>query len=673
MDPSLTAIDILGPAGRLAKRLSGYEARGQQLEMAGRVEQALQARHHLLVEAGTGTGKSFAYLVPAILFATADQGGEQQKSRRVVVSTHTISLQEQLLEKDLPLLNSVIPREFSAVLVKGRSNYISLRRLQNAQERARNLFQRPDDFEELTRLADWAKATNDGSRADLEFRPAPSVWDEIASDSGNCLGRTCPTYKACFYHTARRRSQNAQILVVNHALFFSDLALRQFKVRLLPDYDAVILDEAHTVEDVASDHLGIRLTSSQVDYNLRRLFNDRTGKGLLAEAPTAVRQQVCQCRDDAEQFFSVVHDWLVSQPVNFNGRVTQPHLVPNELSARIVQLAATVARCGNAIDDEAKRQDYVAAADRLTGLANQLDSWLGQQLPDTVYWLERTFDRYELPRLTLAAAPLDVGSVLREQLFQTVPSVILTSATLTTGRADFGYFQSRLGLTKVETLKVGSPFDYEHQMTLIVVPDMPDPTREQEAYDRLTAAMIERYVLRTQGHAFALFTSYEMLRRAAQRLAPVLRRNNLALYNQAEGMPRHQMLERFKADPRGVLLGTDSFWQGVDVPGEALQNVIITKLPFSVPDQPLLQARLEAIRRAGGRPFQDQQLPEAIIKLRQGFGRLIRTRQDTGIVVILDPRVVQRRYGRQFLASLPNCRVVHESAYGPDQLADVLC
>jgi ATP-dependent DNA helicase DinG len=498
----------------------------------------------------------------------------------------------------------------------------------------------------------------------LKFRPRAAVWEEIASDSGNCLARNCPTHKECFYYRARRRAQNAQLLVVNHALFFSDLALRESGVSLLPPYDAVIMDEAHTIESVASEHLGMKLTSGQIDYNLRRLYNDRTGNGLLAEETfAAIQSHVNRCRQDADSFFEELNDWLDAQPPTFNGRITSPRVIANRLGPQLAALSVMITERAAGVNGDAQRKDFLAAAERLIGLAGLLEQWLGQAARETVYWVERMYDRNRTRRFVLAASPLDVASVLKQRLFQTVPTVVLASATLTTGRDSFDFIQSRLGVPRAATLKVGSPFDYARQARLIIVTDLPDPGQAREDYERLTAVMIERYVLRTEGRAFALFTSYESLRRAESRLALALRPHRVAIYSQAEGLPRSQLLEKFKADRRAVLLGTDSFWQGVDVPGEALQNVIITKLPFRVPDQPLLQARLEAIRAAGGNPFHELQLPEAIIKLRQGFGRLIRTRHDHGLVVILDPRVVTKPYGRAFLQSLPECPIVEESAY----------
>ncbi len=656
--PQLDPSPILGPGGAVARRLKSYETRDEQLRMADAVARAIEEGGHLVVEAGTGVGKSFAYLVPAILAAS-------EMNKKIVISTHTIALQEQLLRKDIPFLRSVTPHEFSAVLVKGRGNYISLRRLDAAVNRQMATFNKAEEFDQLAEIRLWAGKTEDGTRSDLDFRPLPGVWDAIQSENGNCLGKQCPRHKDCFYYKARRRTWTANLLIVNHALFVSDLALRASGFGLLPEYDVAIFDEAHTLEAVAGEHLGIQISNVGVEYALGRLYGERSQRGLLTHYGLAKAiAQVRKVRTAADDFFEAVSQWKARRGSGDNGRVRRPIPVSDALAEELRRLGTAIDDGAEDIEEAEHRVELNAASDRCDVLAAQVQSWVKQSVEQQVYWVE--LEERPRRRIKLASAPLDVGPTLRRALFDRVPTCVLTSATLCVGSPPkFDFLKARLGLTKAETLALGSPFDYPNQVKIHLARNLPDPSAEPQDFERHVIRAIAHYIERTEGKAFVLFTSYKMLDAAARALTPWLAERNIALFAQSDGMPRSKMLEAFKADIHSVIFGADSFWQGVDVPGETLSNVIIVRLPFSVPSHPLLEARLEDIRKRGGNPFVEYQIPEAVIKLKQGFGRLIRSRSDRGIVAILDPRVLTKPYGQTFLKSLPECeRIVDRQDFG---------
>lgn len=633
--------DILGHNGLVASAMSdAFEERPQQLEMALAVRKALGSKTHLIVEAGTGVGKSLAYLVPLVLWA-------REENQRVVVATYTKALQQQIVQKDLPFLKSVLG-DFRVALCVGGENYLCLRRFDLL--RTGSLYEQAET-DALNRLFAWSIVTRTGLRSELDFEPTPGLWAKTCRESDLCFGRSCSSVKDCYYQKAKLLEQQAQVLVANHHLFFADMATGG---NVLPQHSAVVFDEAHQIEDVATDYLGVEASNTAVRHLLDNLLSQRTRKGLLTRL--AVQdQQIQEARalvDDlrltAENFFLNLHDVLKQEPVL---RVRKPGIVPDILSDPLSRLKDAL--LSFTVDSHEEELEVRAFAGRAGGLAAAIRQNLDQGQDGFVYWAERENRRYRL-----VASPIDIAETLREHLFGRLDTVVLTSATLSAA-GSFSYIKGRVGLDAPMELLLDSPFDFERQALLYIAPGLDDQQAPgyQERFERELLAILGVM----GGRTLVLFTSYGQLRKTRDSLRAAM--PHLGFLCQGE-MPAYRLVEQFKERPNAVLLGTASFWQGIDIPGEALQCVVIAKLPFAVPDEPLIEARMERLKN----PFYEYQVPQATLLFRQGFGRLVRTKTDRGAVAVLDSRIATKNYGRMFLRSLPKCRITDDR----EEFADFL-
>ncbi len=653
---SLSIDGLYGTEGVLGETLDGFVERPQQKNMARAVTESLNGGRNLLVEAGTGTGKSLAYLIPAAKFAL-DSGTP------VVISTHTINLQEQLETSDLPLTQSVLERDLNPALVKGRENYLCLKRLDKAWRERHLRFADDRKERQLQQLREWAKKTDDGTRSDIDFTVHGDVWNQVCSKRGLCRCLSDDNSK-CFYAQSRRRVKNADVLLVNHYLFMQDLAQRSDSgFGVLPHYGAAVLDEAQHLERVTRHCFGLEISYLQFKYLRRDLFHDKKETGLLTVTGAEhLSEKVNRLDREVEAFFSRVRSFHHEQTRNRQEplRVYETGVVQNSLDPVLSDLLRGLRDHHDSADLGDDHQDELKSMiNRVTSLKEGLQDYLQQKREDDVYWIKCSDYR---DNVTLRSSPVDVSQRLREEFFDPVYSSVLTSATLTTPDDDpFAYVKDRIGLRGAKELHLGHPFDYRNQVTLRLVTDITPPSDDTEAFTQDTTRWLETYLDGSNGQALVLFTSYRMLNSVADALREPLRENGIRLLVQGGNLSRRRMLEEFRKNQPAVIFGADAFWEGVDVRGDDLSHVIISKLPFPSPSNPLVEATSEQLEKNGKNPFMEYFLPEAVLSLKQGFGRLIRSRDDTGEITLLDSRVLKKRYGHNFLQALPECKILYDS------------
>ncbi|MCB0726526.1 MAG: DEAD/DEAH box helicase [Ignavibacteriae bacterium] len=651
--------------GILSENFDSFEYRSQQKEMAEKILSTLESKLHLFIEAPTGIGKSFAYLVPAIYYAKKNQ-------KKVIVSTYTINLQEQLINKDIPFLQRILPIEFKAKILKGRNNYLCPKRLMHAMESSNVLFE-TEEQHNLELLYQWSKRTKDGTRSDIDFPLNEEVWNSVCSERGICTHKTCGGDNTnCFYQKAKKELADSDVIIVNHHLFFTLFdGISEDKDGYLYRNDFVIFDEAHTVEQVATDHIAPSLSREMVKYHLLKLYNHQKKKGFLLTLPSLHIQAIIQNLLDLNTaFFYRLRRSLFElngdKPQGLTCRIYDKNIEENLMKGEMDNLLKNLRSLRPNCKSEEQENELNEFIIRFSEMNYILDDFLNQkknEIKDNnkkrsefVYWVELSSQKPE-SNVSICSSPVDISDYFRENIFRPNNSTILTSATLTINN-NFEYFKNRLGGESVLESRLDSPFDFYRQVKIYIPKDIPTPSKDVNSiYEEKLTEWINYFIGLTKGKALVLFTNSALMKNIGKELKENLASDNIELLIQGAGISRSRLLKHFKNDINSVLFGLDSFWMGVDVPGESLSNLIMTRLPFQVPSHPVVQAKMEFIEQNGGNSFFEYSLPEAILKFRQGVGRLIRHNTDQGIIAILDNRIINKSYGKYFLNSIDECEI----------------
>lgn len=644
--------------GLLRNNFPNFEFRESQLKMALSVVDSLENKRHIFVEAPTGIGKSLAYLVPAIYYA-------KKYGKKAVISTHTINLQEQIIGNDIPLLKNILPFDFEASLLKGKTNYVCPNRLRKAYENSNSLFE-DDELISLEKIYRWSKNTNDGTISDTNFNIEPNVWQNVCAEVNVCTNKTCGDINdtECFFQKAKHKVYKSDVVILNHYLFFTlfNAASKDQKNGFLYLNDFVIFDEGHTLEDAASKMLVPKVSREMFKYHLLRLYNDKKKKGFLVTFPALQILPVVQNLLDINQnfFYELKRKVFNRQFDKYDKlakRVREKGIIKNHLNEEIQTLIRHLKDLKQFAKNDIVENEISDYIIRFAEMNRVINDFIELQNNGYVYWVEQASHNID-SNTTLCASPLDISDYLRKHLFKENNSEIITSATLSIND-DFSYYKNRLGGNVADDIKLPTQFDYYRQVKIIIPNDINlTPSKDSNpVYVECLSNWIEKTIIKTNGKALVLFTNSMLMKAIGNQLRDKLNEQGLELLIQGEGLSRKNILDKFKADINSVLFGLDSFWLGVDVPGESLSNLILTKLPFTVPDHPLIQARLEYIDSKGGNSFMDYSLPEAVLKFRQGAGRLIRSKSDEGIITILDFRILSKQYGKYFLNALEECPI----------------